>query len=326
MKNLDQVKQAIIEEIGKARHVLLIGHQRPDGDAAGSCLALAHYLEDLGKDYTAFCLDALNPYLAFLPKAEEINSDPEHEVWTDKDFDLMIVVDSGDLRHAGIAPYINDLTHDYKIINIDHHNTNEHFGDYNLVVTDASSTCEIVHDLLDSVHDLNKEMATCLLTGIMTDTGGFSNLATTTSAIEAASKLLLKGANMRQITANTLNHRPFNALKLWGRALERLEEHGDTGVVSTVITLNDLKECGAGDDARDGVANFLNSLDQIKTKAVMLFTERPNGKVKVSLRTTNSLINVAEFAKLMGGGGHPKAAGFELDGQIKITDKGWKIV
>lgn len=324
MKNLAEVQKAIIKEIEQAQHVLLVAHQKPDGDAAGACLALSHYLEDLKKDYTAFCIDEINPYLKFLPKSEEVVQ--HKEIWDKKDFDVMIILDSGDLKYAGIEAYVNDLTHDYKIINIDHHETNDNFGDYNLVISDASSTCEIIHDLLDTVNALNKNIATCLLTGLVTDTGGFSNLATTSSAIETASKLLLHGANLQQITTNTLNHRPFNALKLWGRALERLEEDSETGIVSTVITLKDMAECQADEEARDGVANFLNSLDQNKAKAIMVLTERPQGKIKVSLRTTNPLINVAEFAKLMGGGGHTKSAGFEIDGRLQETKKGWKIV
>lgn len=324
MKNIQEVQKAIIDEIQQAEHVLLIAHQKPDGDAAGASLALAHYLHDLKKDYTCFCIDEVNPYLKFLPKFEEMGQD--HEVWAKKDFDLMIILDSGDLKYAGIEAYVNDLTHDYKIINIDHHETNDNFGDYNLVISDASSTCEIIHDLLDSVNALNKDIATCLLTGLVTDTGGFSNLATTSSAIETASKLLLHGANLKQITTNTLNHRPFNALKLWGRALQRLEEDKETGIVSTVITQKDMLECQADENARDGVANFLNSLDQNKAKAIMVMTEKPNNMIKVSLRTTNPLINVAEFAKLMGGGGHAKAAGFEIEGELKETKQGWKIV
>jgi len=323
MENLEQVKKAILAEIRQARHILVIGHAQPDGDAAGACLSIVHYLTDLKKDFTCVCLGALNPYLKFLPKSEMIGAN--HEIWKDKDFDLMLVLDSGDLKHAGLEPYLNDLTQDFKIINIDHHVTNTKFGHYNLVRSSASSTCELIHELLDGVHLINKGIATCLLTGIITDTNAFSNLATSASAIETAAKLLLKGANLQQITNYTLNHRPFQALKLWGRALERLVEDPKTGVVSTVITQNDLLECQADEEAREGIANFLGTLDNNSTKAIMVFSEKPNHKIKVSLRTNNPLLNVAEFAKLMGGGGHVKAAGFEMDGTIKITPQGWKI-
>ncbi len=324
MENLAEVKKAIIREIEAAQFILLVAHQKPDGDAAGACLALAHYLDNLKKNYTCFSLDELNPYLRFLPKAEEFRQNKE--IWKNKDFDLIIVLDSGDLKYAGIEPYINDFTHDYKIINIDHHATNSRYGHYNLVMSSASSTCEIVHELLESVNALNKEIATCLLTGIITDTGGFSNLATTSSAIEAASRLLLKGANLKQITNYTLNHRPYNVLRLWGRALERLEEDPQTGIIATYITQQDFKECLVDESARDGVANFLQSLDQNKTKAIMVYSETNDGRIKVSLRTTNPLLNVAQFAKLMGGGGHAKAAGFEIAGHLQETKQGWKII
>ncbi|MBI2410635.1 MAG: DHH family phosphoesterase [Candidatus Kerfeldbacteria bacterium] len=323
--NYTSIYKQIFEAIDRAQHVMLVMHQKPDGDTAGASLAVAHYLDIIGKPHTCFCVDTLSPTLHFLPGKEKITTSPEHWHPANAQFDLLIVFDAGDLKYSGIADYVDKLSHDFTIINIDHHATNAQYGHINLVMTTASSTCEIVHELLNSANVLNKQIATCLMTGLITDTGGFTNLATTASAITAASKLLLKGANLRQITNHTLQNRSVNTLKLWGRALERLTQ-SHSGIVTTVITQQDLEECGATETAIEGVANFLNSLDdQTTAKAVMVLYERTPGIIKGSLRTTHPLIDVSKLAILLGGGGHKKAAGFTVPGRLQCTNGQWSI-
>lgn len=324
MQNLEETKKRILQEIKAAKKALLIAHQKPDGDAAGAALAMAHFLEDCGKEFAIFSKHELNPNLHFLPKAEHWQTD--HRIITKADYDLLIVLDSGDMKHAGIAEHVNLLNHQYTIINIDHHPTNTCFGHHNLINPDASSTCEIIYDLLRSAKALHKKIATCLLTGIVTDTNGFSNLATTPYSIEIAGQLLLHGASLKNITLRTLQHRPINTLKLWGRALQRLTKDGKTGMILTAITQQDLIECHADNSATEGVANFLNSLDEAKKNTIAVLSQADPGKIKVSLRTTSPLLDVSKFAKLMGGGGHKKAAGFTIKGTLKSTNYGWKII
>jgi phosphoesterase RecJ-like protein len=328
MSNSSDLKttyREILDEIDRADHVMLVMHRNPDGDTAGSCLAMAHYLETIGKPHTCFCVNELSPTFRFLPGRHKLTTDPIHWQPDLRKFDLLIVFDAGDLKHAGIADYVDALTPDFRIINIDHHATNQQYGHHNLVVTTASSTCEIVHDLLASVDALNKDIATCLMTGLVTDTGCFTNLATTASAIDTASKLLQRGVNLKNITSSTMQNRSISALKLWGRALERLTKT-EAGLVVTVITRQDIADCGADNDAVEGVANFLNSLDDSgDAKAVLVLTERENNEVKGSLRTTHPLIDVSKIATLFGGGGHKKAAGFSVRGTIVQKDGRFEI-
>ncbi|MFA6027354.1 MAG: DHH family phosphoesterase [Patescibacteria group bacterium] len=324
MQNLDEIKRRILQEIKAAKKALLIAHQKPDGDTAGAALAMAHFLEDSGKEFAVFSKHELNPNLHFLPKAEIWQTD--HQIIVKADYDLLIVLDSGDLQYAGIAEHVDRLNHQYTIINIDHHPTNTNYGHHNLINSDASSTCEIVYDLLNGAKALNKKIATCLLTGIVTDTNGFSNLATTSKAVETAGQLLLHGASLKDITLRTLQHRPINTLKLWGRALQRLTKDGKTGMILTAITQEDLIECNADNSATEGVANFLNSLEEAKNSTIAVLSQGEPGKIKVSLRTTSPLLDVSKFAKLMGGGGHKKAAGFTIKGTLKSTTYGWKII
>lgn len=328
MKNPDMIDgnasyADIIKAIHKSRAIIIVSHRKPDGDTAGAALALAHYLESVEKPYSLYCVDVVGPEIAFLPKAGEIG--PHEEVWGSAEFDMVVVLDASDLKHAGVAEKVKTPERPRTVINIDHHHTNLRYGDYNLVISDASSTCEIVYYLLDSVRAVTREVANCLLTGVVTDTGSFSNLATTASSVQAASQLVAKGANLSNITRQALQYRPLATLKLWGRALERLHVDAKTGMVVTAIGLDDIAECKADDEAVSGISNFLNGLEQAAEKAVMVITQSQPGVIKGSLRTTNPLIDVSEFAKLHGGGGHKKAAGFTINGTLTITDHEYTI-
>lgn len=334
MGGVHAVYQAIIHAIAQASHVVLISHRSPDGDTLGSSLALRHYIESLGKRATNYCVDEAPPYLQFLPQAHTVG--PHDGVWTDPTVDLIIVLDTSDLNHAGVTEYINtsasiSATHNgssrpWPVIVIDHHFTNAAYGDINLINDKASSACELVYDILTYANAITQPIATCLLTGLVTDTGSFSNLATTSSSVHAASDLLRYGADIQRIARNTLSYRPFTTLKLWGRALERLHEDEKTGMIVTYITLNDIEECKADHEAVSGISNFLNSLSQSAEKAVLVLAQTTPGVIKGSLRTTSPLIDVSEFAKLHGGGGHKKAAGFTLNGTLQITEYGYEII
>ncbi len=322
--NINDIYKSIFAEIDRAQHVMLCMHRKPDGDTAGSTLAMSHYLDSIGRSNTVFCIDALPHSLQFLPGYQKVTSDPH--VWDPQHaaFDLVIVFDSGDLHYNGAEPYVSANRGHIRIVNIDHHITNTHFGDVNLVLP-ASSTCEIVHGLLESVHGLNREIATCLMTGLITDTGGFTNLATSASSIDTASHLLQKGVNLHSITKQTLQNRSVATLRLWGRALERLSTHS-SGLITTVITQKDIAECGASDVAVEGVANFLNTLDHTGlAKGVLVLSESQYGVVKGSLRSTHPLIDVSKLATLFGGGGHKKAAGFSVAGHLFYENGQWQI-
>ncbi|MBU0732486.1 bifunctional oligoribonuclease/PAP phosphatase NrnA [Patescibacteria group bacterium] len=311
-------------ELEKAQHVLLLSHKSPDGDATGSSLALAHFLHVNDKEFTLFNINKPGSHFEFMPGHYAFKNDMS--VWDKEEFDLLVVMDSSNLNHTSVDEEIKRQKHDFKIINIDHHISNDEYGHINLVVPDASSTSEIIYHLLDHKRAVTKEVATCLLTGIMTDTGGFQNMATTPGAIDVSSKLMNKGANIKQVAKFALDQKPVNTLKLWGRALQRLKINEKNKIISTVITTQDLEECNATEEAMEGVANFLNELDQARDGVVMVLSEREDGKVKGSLRTTNGLIDVSKLAKILGGGGHKKASGFTIDGKLKEGPDGWEIV
>jgi bifunctional oligoribonuclease and PAP phosphatase NrnA len=238
-------------------------------------------------------------------------------------FDLIIFIDSSSLSYSGVSPLLEKIKGEPVIVNIDHHPTNPGFGKINLVEAAASSAAELVFQFFENQQiQITRDMATCLLTGILTDTGGFSNMGTTQSSMEIASKLLGYGAKFTTITNFTVRNKTVNTLKLWGKALDRLTRHAD-GVVSTVIAQADLVECDATDEDLEGIANFLNALQD--AKIIMVLKEDPAGFVKVSLRTTQENVDVSVLAQKFGGGGHKKAAGFSVPGKLIHTPTGWRI-
>ncbi|MBU1148933.1 DHH family phosphoesterase [Patescibacteria group bacterium] len=318
-----RLHQEIYDNFVKAKNILIVIHQNPDGDAIGSGLSLASYFKGKDWPHTIFSLDAPSKQFDFLPDIEVINSKQDVFVYTD--FDLVAILDSGDLRYAGVEELINKIPGSRPLlINIDHHHTNQLFGDLNLVDPAASSTAEILFNFFDDLRiDINQNMATNLLTGILMDTGTFSNPATTIDSLSSSAKLLIQGGKLPQIISHAVKNKELATLKLWGKALSRLKKNNKTGFVTTAITQKDMEECQTNEEATEGVSNFLNNLSD--TKAVIVFRELGDGMIKGSLRTTDDLIDVSEIATMFGGGGHKKAAGFTVKGKLEETVDGWQV-
>lgn len=313
----------IFQRLSSSKRTLLVAHQNPDGDAIGSALALFHFLGKTVGENHIFCLTEPASTFNFLPEVERIKTDPS--VFQKIEFDTIVVLDSGDLEYSGVKLHLEELEYSPQILNIDHHPTNEHFGHVNLIEIDAASTSDILFRLFDhNRFRIDKNIATCLLTGIITDTGSFSNLATTPQAIHNASELLILGARAKDIINYALTNQSLGLLKLWGRAFSRLIINDHTNVAITVITQRDFTECEVDNESAEGIANFLNNLNG--AKAVLVLKEQSDGTIKGSLRSTQENIDVSKFARLLGGGGHKKAAGFTIKGEIKETKEGWEII
>ncbi len=306
----------IYNAIQQANKVLIVPHQDPDGDALGSVSAMAYFLDIINKPYSTYCSTETSPKLSSLPHL--VNLSQNSKVWKDSDHDLILVLDSGDLEYAGIQKHVDSMSHDPVVVNIDHHPTNSFFGHHNLVITHASSTTEILYQFFKYNNiGINKNMAVSLLIGIITDTENFSNPGTTENSLKIASDLIHKGANFNLVRAWFLKDKPVNSLKLWGTALSRLAKHEDHDIVFTYITQKDLTDSKTSESETDGIANFLNNMNE--GKASFLLREIAGNKVKGSLRTTGDDIDVSAIAQAMGGGGHKKASGFVYKGTIDET-------
>src|SRR3989338_7171928 len=237
---MHRTAKQIYTKILAAKHILLIPHQHPDGDALGSCTALMEFLDSIGKTYTAFCATDHHERFSFLPKSASISTDPVH--WKNPALDMVIVLDSGDLRYAGVADAVAWLKKRPTLIAIDHHATNERYGDLNLVDPTASSTTEMLHRFF-TCNDIpiTPRMATALLTGLLTDTDTFTNAATSSSALAIGHDCVMRGAEVKKIIDSVFRDKSVSTLRLWGKTFSRLEKHEGLNLVYTFVSQDDFR-------------------------------------------------------------------------------------
>jgi phosphoesterase RecJ-like protein len=325
MMNETQFAVTLDRLLKQSQRILLTMTTGPDGDSIGSLLAMCHIVHHYGKTCFCYSPDPIPPMFHFLTKDFRIMremADPVH------DYDLVIIFDTGDIRRSPLAEELIQRSAKTVVVNIDHHPTTTDYRgqsavDHSHVDTGASSTTQMMHRLLHHLKvPYNRHLATSVLTGLLTDRGHFSNLGTTQEAMAIAAELMAKGADHKTITEATMRNKSIGTLQLWGRALSRLTLNTASGIASTVITLDDLRECNVDSEASTGISNFLNSLHE--GKVALVLQEEPGGIVKGSLRTTSD-INVADIAKQFGGGGHAKAAGFKVKGKLVKTSRGWSV-
>ncbi|OGL83650.1 hypothetical protein A3J36_00260 [Candidatus Uhrbacteria bacterium RIFCSPLOWO2_02_FULL_54_37] len=315
----------VLSAIAAAERFLIVTHQKPDGDAVGSATALAGFLEKLHKHARIFCLHAPQERFHYLPHLRLFTADPNifHDPWHES----VIVLDSSDLAYAGVADIVGALkTPLPPLMNIDHHASNTHFGEYRLIDASAPSTTSILYRLfsLEHRHLIDRPIATSLLTGLLTDTSHFSNPATSEHALTVGAELLKHGAQFRQITAAAWQHNEVATLHIWGKALARLQYHPRYRIAVTVLTREDFREARVEGDPTEGIANFLVNLKE--ADVILLLKEQADGTIRGSLRTVKDDLDVSRLARVFGGGGHKKAAGFGIQGRLVQTERGWEII
>ena len=205
---------------------------------------------------------------------------------------------------------------------VDHHITGEKFADMNFVDTEAASSCEIVVDIADSLNfTITAPIATCLLTGIYTDTGSMMHSNTSERVYRTAARLLRAGADQEAIIKYVFRTSKVSTLRLWGRTLEKISLSEEGGAISA-ITAGDFRATGADFSELAGAIDYVNSIPGMRFSLIL--SER-NGKVKGSLRTLRDDVDVAAMAKKFDGGGHKKAAGFSVPGKLEQTTR-WTVV
>ncbi|MFA5158122.1 MAG: bifunctional oligoribonuclease/PAP phosphatase NrnA [Patescibacteria group bacterium] len=305
------------------QNFLLIAHERPDGDTVSATLAMRRLLLSINKNVVLASSQGVPEVFKFLADWPDVKTD-----FLIGDFDAIILIDNGDIKRTGYSKRISlAKKKNVPIINIDHHPKNDIWKIANINVVDesASSTCELIFELYDKLSILmDHEIATMLLTGIYTDTGGFQHANTNAKTLEISAKLMSMGAKLKTISSNISNHKSPRALKLWGIALKRITFLPEINLNYSVITRKDIDDAGAKEEDLAGVVNLMCSIPG--DHATLLLYETLNGKIKGSLRTESNKIDVAKIAAVFGGGGHKKASGFIVDGKLSKTEGGWKIV
>lgn len=296
---------AVVQAISDIPRWLIVTHERPDGDAIGSALAIACILEHIGKEWTFVIQEAMPSRFDYLPHFQEAT----YLARIKQTFSHVIAVDAADrgrftYAEAAIEP-------DAVLLNIDHHQTNPRYGTLNWVDSEAAATCELVFHLANALHvELRQDLAKCLYTGLLTDTGGFAQPNTTREVHQIAAELLASGVQPYDIAEPALEARTWNQTRLLQEALNTMELLEDGLYARLYVTNAMLAELDCTADDAEGLVGLTRSIDTVEVGT--LFRERDDGKIKVSFRSKR-WIDVTEVAQLFGGGGHARAAGCELD-------------
>ncbi len=299
--------------IQRSGSILLMGHYHPDPDAVGSALGLAFVLTDFGKSCAVLMPDEPDPgYAEFLPGfASVVTELPNTPI------DLIIALDAGDVTRYGdvFTKYATQLQ-GIPIINIDHHITSQGFGDVIIIDPQSAATAELLTLLIQQLQfPLNKNAAQCLLAGIITDTRSFEFDATTARTLLAGSLLVSRGAVPQSIVKPMYRLHEFASARLLGIVLNTL--HADCGgkLVWAEITMDMWGQAGlhpgSGDD---GIPSYL--VDVRGAQIAVLFRQTDENSVRVSVRTTN-MCDATAITVLFSGGGHPRAAGCTLRGDLR---------
>lgn len=318
MNSLPDVATSDLERVaGELRtrdRFLLTAHEGPDGDALGSLLGMHKILTQLGKDSVMFMAAKEFPLpieYRFLPLEEVF-----HEPPADMADRTVIFLDCGNIDRMPVE-WLTSGGND--IINIDHHHDNTCFGDINLVEVGASCTAEIVYDLaLLLGARITPEIASALYVGLITDTGKFMYENTNAHTHRVAADLIEAGVNVDDTYRRLYEHVPLEKLRLVSRALEGIERYCEGRLVVSYITAADYEATGAGEEMTEGLIDHLRSIDGAKVAAVIRdLGNRGRAARKVSLRSSAGDVDVSAIARLNGGGGHKRAAGFSTDLEIK---------
>lgn len=295
------IYEQIIDVINKSSKIAVTSHVVPDGDNIGSSLALCLALKKLNKQATYLIDDNIPGVYRFLKGAKEVE---RLSSFADLDYDLVIAMDCGDLERLGKVKQLAEKT---RLINIDHHISNTNFGEINLVEENASATAEIAYKLIKSMGIfIDKDMAECIYTGIVTDTGMFQYSNTSEETHSIAAELIIAGVNPADIFNKVYQNSPKEKILLMKEAIQSLEFYSSDKISCITISKAQIDDIAGEDLDTEGIVNMARDIAGIEV-AVFL-KEKESNVVKVSLRS-KSYVDVCAIAKGFGGGGHIRAAG-----------------
>ncbi len=302
--------ERVAGEIRSRERFLLTAHEGPDGDALGSLLGMHHLLTQLGKDSVMFLAAKEFPLpieYRFLPLEEVF-----HEAPADMADRAAIFLDCGNIDRMPVDFLSADGVY---TINIDHHHDNTLFGDVNLVEVDASCTAEIVYELAVLLGArITAEMAAALYVGLVTDTGKFMYENTNARTHRIVADLIEAGVDVDETYRRLYEHVPIEKLRLLSRALDGIQHHCDGRLVLAYIAAADYQASGAGEEMTEGIIDHLRSVEGARVAALVRdLGDRGRAARKVSLRSSDGEVDVSAIARVHGGGGHKRAAGFSTD-------------
>ncbi|PKM56529.1 MAG: hypothetical protein CVU98_10785 [Firmicutes bacterium HGW-Firmicutes-3] len=300
------MKLSTLVELAKNyKNICLLGHIHPDGDCVGATLGLAMLLEKYNITSTVLLNDLPNQY-DFLPIARYVR---DH---MDEPADLIISLDASDPERLGSFGQL--LTNAKKVINIDHHISNTMFGDYNYVDAEASSTSEMVFQMVEDFSVMDVDIAKALYTGILFDTGGFKHSNTKPSTHLAAAKLISYGFDFSELIHNLFDMKPLKAFKAQGLAFERALTYMNERILVSYLNMEDYKNLDIEKSDTESIVHYMNNVDGVEV--AVFFYAIDADTYKISLRS-KGIVDVCKVAINFGGGGHQKASGASIKAPLE---------
>jgi phosphoesterase RecJ-like protein len=300
---MDDLAQ-VLQEIQQRRRFLVTSHARPDGDAIGSTLALAQILRKMGKSAEIVLGDPVPLLYHPLPGSETIVRSSQ----VNGDYDAVIILECDSVQRTRLRGLENQF-----LINIDHHASSRPFANINWIDPSAVATAELIFRLAQAAQvKITPEIATCLYTAVLTDTGAFCYAPTNACTFELAKFLVEHGADPGKIAQSVYFSSPMSKMCLLGAALSRLERDGEIAWMS--VTRHDMERFGALEEDCEGLVNYALSISGIEV--AIFFREVAQERIRVSIRSKGA-VNVSEIAQKFGGGGHECAGGFSTEGPVE---------
>jgi phosphoesterase RecJ-like protein len=300
----------IADAINQANRIAILSHIRPDGDAIGSQLALALSLQQSGKEISAWNEDGLPESFRFLEKSDLICRPPSNP----EKFDLAVALDTASQQRLGTA--LHAIRHADRWINIDHHASNPGYGDFVYIDPIAPATGQIVYEFLRAENlPIPRAAADALYAAISTDTGSFRYSNTTARTFEIVAELIRSGTNAAAIANQLYESYPKRRVQLLGEILSQARFDAEDKIASMTLS-NETKQ--RLDIHPDDIDGLIDSIRAVKTVVIALFFEElPEGKVRLSMRSKDDRVDVNKISGEFGGGGHPRAAGARIRGNLE---------
>lgn len=302
----------IFEIINSSINICIAGHKAPDGDCIGSVMALYEFLKPLNKNLAVY-IDGNIPY-NYKPFVDENIIEKD---FNKQEYDLLIVLDCSDSERLG--KFKDLFNYAKKTVCIDHHKTNESYADINIIDSTMSSTGELLYDILKAWKlNISKKTATYIYIAILTDTGKFSYSNTSSNTHRKTAELIDLGVDIAEIDNIVYNSKPSNVVKAFIECISNIELYYNNKFGITYITKGILEKNNVEMGDIDGIVEFIREIKEVEVSCVLKEYEENN--TKVSLRAKNE-IDVSTVSVKFGGGGHAKAAGFEINDTVENTKK-----
>jgi phosphoesterase RecJ-like protein len=296
----------VLNQIGRRQKFILTSHARPDGDAVGSVLACGQILRSMGKQADVFLSDGVPYIYKPLPFAETVKVSPS----VPEEYEAAIILECDSVQRTRLE----GLEKHY-LINIDHHSTARPFANLNWIDPSACATAEMIFRLArEAGVKISSEVATCLYTAVLTDTGSFCFNGTNERTFALAQELVRAGADAARIAQSVYFSNPTSKMRLLGSALGNL--HRDGELAWMYISREHMERAEATDEDSEGLVNYALAIEGIEV--ALFFREQADGRYRVSLRSKGR-VNVASVAERFGGGGHECASGCAMEGPLSVA-------